>query len=72
MNEVLEKRVKLIPLWLSTFKPMAGVLDDPHSKLIPLSGVAVQYRPACLPRLEPCPSYVAWRTGMATQMSRIG
>ncbi len=32
---------------------MAGVLDELHSQLIPLSGVAVQARhPACLHRLD--------------------
>ncbi len=34
--------------------PVAGVLNEPYSKLTPLSGVAVQA--ACIHRLEPCPS----------------
>ncbi len=37
---------------------MAGVLDEPYSELIPLSGVSIQA--LSLHRLEPCPSYVAW------------
>jgi hypothetical protein len=50
---------------------MAGVLDEPHSQLTPLSGVAVQARQSTYSRLEPCPSYVAWRAGMATQLSEL-
>jgi hypothetical protein len=46
---------------------MAGVLDEPYSQLIPLSGVAVQAH--SLQRLEQCPSYVAWRAGMPTPLS---
>ncbi len=33
------------------------------------SRVVVQARPASQHRLEPCPSYVAWRSGMATSLS---
>jgi hypothetical protein len=43
--------------------PMAGVLDESYSRISPLSGVA--YKPPSLHRLETCPSYVAWRAGMA-------
>ncbi len=50
-------------------KLVAGVLDEPFSQLTPPSGVA--YRPASLRRLEPCPSYVAWRAGMATPLSGL-
>jgi hypothetical protein len=32
---------------------VAGVLDESYSQLIPLSGEAVQSRPASLQRLEP-------------------
>jgi hypothetical protein len=39
--------------------PVAGVLDEPWSQLAPLS----------LHTLKPCPSYVAWRAGMATPLS---
>jgi hypothetical protein len=48
---------------------VAGVLDEPYGQLIPLSGVELPYRPASLHRLEPCPSYVAWRAGMDTPLS---
>ena len=30
------------------------LIEEPYSQLTPLSGVAVQYRPASLHRLEPC------------------
>jgi hypothetical protein len=46
---------------------VAGVLDEPYSQLVPLSGVDVQA--SQFTRLEPCPSYVAWRAGMATPLS---
>jgi hypothetical protein len=46
-----------------------GVLDEPCSQLSPLSGVAVQ---AGQSRLEPCPSYVAWRAGMGTPLNGLG
>ena len=49
---------------------LAGVLDEPFSQLTSLSGVAVQARQSS-GRLEPCPSYVAWRAGMATQLSGL-
>jgi hypothetical protein len=48
---------------------VAGVLDEPYSPLTPLSGVELPYRPASLHRLEPCPSYVAWRAGVDTPLS---
>jgi hypothetical protein len=50
-------------------QPMAGVLDEPYSQLTLLSGVAG--KAASLQRLEPCPSYVAWRVGMATPLSEL-
>ncbi len=50
-------------------RTVAGVLDDPFSQLTPLSRVAVQARRASLQQLEPCPSYVAWRAGLATLLS---
>ncbi len=43
---------------------LAEVLDELYSQLAPLSGVAV-HRPG------PCPSYVAWRAGMATPLSGL-
>jgi hypothetical protein len=46
-----------------------GSFRRPFSQLIPLSRVAVQARRASLQQLEPCPSYVAWRTGLATLLS---
>jgi hypothetical protein len=49
------------------FLSVTGVLDEPYSQLSPLSGVAIQARQST--RLEPCPSYAAWRAGMATQLS---
>jgi hypothetical protein len=45
---------------------MARVLDESYSQLTPLVGVAVPARQSTVHRLEPCPSYVAWRAGMAT------
>ncbi len=48
---------------------VAGVLYEPSSQVTPLSGVELPYRPASLHRLEPCPSYVAWRAVMATPLS---
>jgi hypothetical protein len=44
---------------------VAGVLDEPFSQLIPLSGVAVQANT----ETEPCPSYAAWQADMATPLS---
>jgi hypothetical protein len=50
---------------------VAGVLDEPFSQLTPLSRVAVQALglQSTVHRLEPCPSYVAWRAGMAVLRS---
>ena len=50
------------------YRAVAGVLDKPHSQLIPLSGVAVQARqsPVYI-GLNRCPSHVAWRAGMAAE-----
>jgi hypothetical protein len=45
--------------------PVAGVLDEPYSQQSCL------YRPTSLYRLKLCPSYVAWRAGMATQLSGL-
>jgi hypothetical protein len=50
---------------------VAGVLDEPYSQLSPLSGVAVEARQSTVHTLEPCPSYVAWRAGMATPLSGL-
>jgi hypothetical protein len=49
-----------------------SVLDEPYSKLIPLSGVAVQARQSTVQRLEQCSSYVAWRAAMTTPLSGLG
>ncbi len=49
---------------------VAGVLDEPYSQLITLSGVAVQARQSAY-RLELYPSYVAWRASMATPLSGL-
>jgi hypothetical protein len=49
--------------------PVAGVLDEPYSQLIPLSRVAVQA--VSLHRLEPRLSHVAWRAGMASPLSGL-
>ncbi len=70
LNIVFSETAPLGTTPVSTKKAMAGVLDETFSQLTPLSGVAVQrrYRPACLHRLKPCPSCVAWRAGMATPL----
>jgi hypothetical protein len=47
----------------------AGVLDEPYSQLTPLSGVAGHRPLVCI--CVRCPSYVAWRSGMATQLSGL-
>jgi hypothetical protein len=49
------------------FNIFSLLLDEPYSQLTPLSGVAVQARQATW--LEPCPSFVAWRAGMAAKLS---
>ncbi len=48
---------------------VAGVRNEPYSQLTPLSEVAIQARQSTRLELEPCPSFVAWRTGMDTPLS---
>jgi hypothetical protein len=42
--------------------PVTGVLDEPYSQLT---------LPPSLHRLKPCPSYEAWRAGVATPLSGL-
>jgi hypothetical protein len=47
---------------------VAGVLDEPFSQLIPLSGVAVQARHSGRQSIE-AGTFVAWRAGMQLLIS---
>jgi hypothetical protein len=55
------------PVFFVGVECCGGVLDEPYNQLTPLSGVAV----ASLHRLETCPSYVAWRGGVAAPLSGL-
>ncbi len=58
--------------WRGDGAPEVGVLDESLSQLIPLQRSCRTGPPAyIIHRLEPCPSYVAWRTGTATPLSGI-
>ncbi len=56
-------------LKIFTDQPVAGLLVEPYRQLSPLSGVAVQARQSNVHRPKTCPSYVAWRAGMASPLS---
>jgi hypothetical protein len=59
--------------WLCGAEPVAGVLDGPHSHLIPLSGVAVQASHASLHTLEKRVAIFPSPAGMSlTKLSPTG
>jgi hypothetical protein len=44
-------------------RQVAGVLDEPHSQVNPLSGVAVQGSQSTVQSLKPCPSFICSLAG---------
>ncbi len=53
--------------------PVVGVLDEALDEPYSAQPAQVSSRtcPPIYRRLEPCPSYVAWRAGMATLLSGL-